>query len=125
LVAAKDVEATAIYLKEEATERREGNTMTAGAKIVAALGLIIVLGAGGVAATQGPRLAHLRTEATAVVWLGPDEMARISEAYLRPHLLTHIDHIPAVRWVGWNDRRRTLTEPPRRRARMRVAAWLF
>ncbi len=99
--------------------------MTAGAKIVAALGLILMLGAFGVVATQGTRLAALRTQATEVVWLGPDELARISEAYLRPHLLAHIDRIPAVRWVGWNDRRRTLTEPPRRRARMRVAAALL
>ncbi len=99
--------------------------MTAGAKIVAALGLILVLAAGGVVMTQGTRLADLRTQASEVVWLGPDELARISETYVRPHLLAHLDRIPRVHWVGWNDRRRTLTEPPRRRARMRVAAALL
>ncbi len=99
--------------------------MTTAAKIAATLGLILMLAAGSVVATQGPRLANLRTQATEVVWLGPDELARISEAYLRPHLLAHLDRIPRVHWVGWNDRRRTLTEPPRRRARMRVAAALL
>jgi len=99
--------------------------MTTGAKIVAVLGLIIVLAAGGVVATQGTRLAALRTQAKEVVWLGPDELARISEAYVRPHLLAHLNRIPRVHWVGWNDRRRTLTEPPHRRARMRVAAALL
>jgi len=99
--------------------------MTTAAKIAAMLGLILMLAAGGVVATQGPRLAALQTQATEVVWLGPDELARISEAYLRPHLLAHLDRVPTVRWVGWNDRRRTLTEPPRRRAHMRVAAALL
>ncbi len=51
--------------------------MTAGARIAATLGLILMLVAGGVVATQGTRLAALRTQAKEVVWLGPDELARI------------------------------------------------